>query len=65
MLFTSSECQNFKIRDEKGEKPDTYFLFFCVAQFLQFFVLFITISVGRGNVEGGKVSENELPYFRL
>ena len=25
MLFASNECQNFKIRDEKGEKPDAYF----------------------------------------
>ena len=42
MLFTSSECQNFKIRDEKGERPDAYFeklyihLINCVALFLQF-----------------------------
>ena len=71
MLFTSSECQNFKIRDEKGERPDAYFeklyihLINCVAQFLQFFVLFISTSVGRGNVEAGKVSENELTHFRV
>ena len=50
MLFTSSECQNFKIRDEKGEKPDAYFekLYIhsinCVAQFLQFLV-FLCLQV--------------------
>ena len=56
MLIVSNECQNFKIRDEKGEKPDAYFeklyihLINCVEQFLQFFVLFISTTVGRGNV---------------
>lgn len=71
MLFASNECQNFKIRDEKGEEPDAYFeklyihLINCVEQFLQFFVLFISTTVGRGNVKAGRVSENELPSVRL
>lgn len=71
MLFASNECQNFKIRDEKEEKPDAYFeklcihSINCVEQFLQFFVLFISTTVGRGNVKAGRVAENELPSFRL